>query len=459
MSDLRRVHRFRDHAVAGVNWRPTRFVDEVPSLRVCCLCRMIPKTVLALPCGYLLCQSCLAASSHGSDGRCPLDREPFKVAECSSCDLPVSAVNALKVHCWNEGHGCKFEGAMEVMLRHYEHECTFHTVECFRCDEQVLHSELPAHYSAGCSAAVSLACPKNTSLDSQAFTIRGVMGVLVEMKTLLRGANQEPLLPAMQSQVNELTERIRNLESRSAAIPQAIAATATSDFTQVAAPSPSASQKKKTSRQTATEEAGASSTSRSCSGENSKPPQLEPLVDLRREVLEAMRKTTSQDYPRHVITYISEEAEYHLEFDGLLPTAVSWWEVPGTVNYVLTLDKFHIFPWFNTHNVADLTVLHTRDAYFTLTVFTIRGHIRVDISLHGMRGGSQWLRPVFSVKAYSLTTGNIVPLSTSEELQDCTHDRKFWEHHRRIYDINFFVLALIHTPIAGIKLEIELCCQ
>ncbi|KAH7958007.1 hypothetical protein HPB51_028010 [Rhipicephalus microplus] len=71
MSDLRRVHRFRDHAVAGVNWRPTRFVDEVPSLRVCCLCRMIPKTVLALPCGHLLCQSCLAASSHGSGGRCP----------------------------------------------------------------------------------------------------------------------------------------------------------------------------------------------------------------------------------------------------------------------------------------------------------------------------------------------------------------------------------------------------
>ncbi|KAH7987023.1 hypothetical protein HPB51_026575 [Rhipicephalus microplus] len=150
---------------------------------------------------------------------------------------------------------------MEVMLRHYEHECTFHTVECFRCDEQVLHSELPAHYSAGCSAAVSLACPKNTSSDSQVFTIQDVMGVLVEMKTLLRGANQEPLLPAMHSQVNELTERIRNLESRSAAIPQAIAATATSDFTQVAAPSPSASQKKKTSRQTATEEAGASSTS------------------------------------------------------------------------------------------------------------------------------------------------------------------------------------------------------
>ncbi|XP_075723651.1 lactosylceramide 4-alpha-galactosyltransferase-like [Rhipicephalus microplus] len=81
------------------------------------------------------------------------------------------------------------------------------------------------------------------------------MGVLVEMKTLLRGANQELLLPAMQSQLNELTERMRNLESRSAAIPQAIAAAATSDLAQVAAPSPPASPKKENSRQTATEEA------------------------------------------------------------------------------------------------------------------------------------------------------------------------------------------------------------
>uniref|UniRef100_A0A6M2D5J5 Putative tnf receptor-associated factor 6 ovary overexpressed n=1 Tax=Rhipicephalus microplus TaxID=6941 RepID=A0A6M2D5J5_RHIMP len=448
MSDLRRVHRFRDHAVAGVNWRPTRFVDEVPSLRVCCLCRMIPKTVLALPCGHLLCQSCLAASSHGSGGRCPLDRKPFKEAECSTCDLTTRSVNALKVHCWNDGQGCKFEGAMEIMLRHYENECTFHTVECFRCGEQVLHSELPAHYAAGCSAAVSLACPKNTSSDSQAFTLRDVTGALAELKALLRGANQELLLPVIESRMNELTERIRNLESMSAVITRAARAAVTSDLVRVAAPSPSASQIKETSRQTATEEAGASSTSRSCSGENLKPPQLEPLVGLPQEVLEAMRKTTSQDYPRHVFT--DDDPDIRLELVGLLPTALSWREVLRTVKYVLTFRKFLNF--ISTY----VTVLHARDAYFTLFAEGTREGLRADITFHGMRGDSQCVPPVFCVKTYSWLTGEIVPLSATEERCDCEHDRDLWTHRRRTYYLYIYNEELIPTRDTEIKLEIEL---
>ncbi|KAH7972909.1 hypothetical protein HPB52_018640 [Rhipicephalus sanguineus] len=59
MQDRGRVHRFHDHAVAGVNWRPTRFVDKVPTSRVCGICRMIPNRILVLPCGHLLCQSAI----------------------------------------------------------------------------------------------------------------------------------------------------------------------------------------------------------------------------------------------------------------------------------------------------------------------------------------------------------------------------------------------------------------
>ncbi|XP_049275989.1 TNF receptor-associated factor 3-like [Rhipicephalus sanguineus] len=214
MPDLQGVHRFRDHAVAGVNWRPTRFVDEVPSSRVCGLCRMIPKRIMVLPCGHLLCHSCLAANSEGCGGRCPLDQEPFEEAECVSYDLPTRKANALKVHCWNKAHGCEFEGAVEFMLRHYENECTFHTVECLRCGEEVLHKELSRHYAAVCSAAVSSTRAENASSDSQVLTIQDVTAALEELKALLRDANHEQLLLAIQSQMNELSEQIRNQEHR-----------------------------------------------------------------------------------------------------------------------------------------------------------------------------------------------------------------------------------------------------
>ncbi|XP_037528949.1 uncharacterized protein LOC119406287 [Rhipicephalus sanguineus] len=226
MPDLRRVHRFRDHAVAGVNWRPTRFVDEVPNLRVCGLCRMIPRRILVLPCGHLLCQSCHTASSQGCRGQCPLDQEPFEEDECDSYDFPTRKANALKVYCWNEAHGCQIQETMEDMLRHYEKECTFHTVECLRCGEEVLHRELSTHYVAGCTAAVSLAVMENTSSESRSLAFVDGTADLEELKTLMRNANHEQLLLQIQCQMNDLIEQIRNQEPRPAVITHAVSASA-----------------------------------------------------------------------------------------------------------------------------------------------------------------------------------------------------------------------------------------
>ncbi|KAL1421687.1 hypothetical protein MTO96_004071 [Rhipicephalus appendiculatus] len=102
MANIRRVHRFRGHAVAGVNWRPTRLFDQLPSFRVCDLCRVIPKRTMVMPCSHVLCLTCHRASCEGVDGRCPMDGEPFVVAECSALVLPATKASSLKIYCWNE---------------------------------------------------------------------------------------------------------------------------------------------------------------------------------------------------------------------------------------------------------------------------------------------------------------------------------------------------------------------
>ncbi|XP_049275988.1 uncharacterized protein LOC119406281 [Rhipicephalus sanguineus] len=304
MPDLGRVHRFRDHPFAGVNWRPTRFVDEVHSTRVCALCRMIPKTTVLLPCSHVLCQSCHAANSQGCGGRCPLDQEPFEEADCVSYDLPTRTANALKVHCWNEEHGCEFEGAVELMLRHYENECTFHAVECLRCGEKVQHRALSTHYAAGCRGAVSSPRSEHASSDSQALTLQDATAALEELKRLLRNANHEQLLLAIQTQMNALIEQTRNQGGRPAVITHDVAALASSQMDQVAAPSTSTSLQERTSRQNPTEEVSAPSTTRSSSEETTRSSsrsssllhrQLEPLVDLPESVLRRMGKTSSQE--------------------------------------------------------------------------------------------------------------------------------------------------------------------
>ncbi|XP_065296148.1 E3 ubiquitin-protein ligase PDZRN3-B-like [Dermacentor albipictus] len=217
-----RLYRFRDHAVAGVNWRPTRFVGEVPNSRVCGLCRMIPKRMLLLPCGHGLCHSCHAAISQAVHPRCPLDQEPFKQVECHSIDF-AARNRSLKVYCWNEEHGCEHMGTLDRMLEHYEKECTFHTMECLRCGEEVQHRDLPTHYAAGCTARASSAIRACRCSEPAAMALADDIAALQDLNEAL-GRLSDQLLPVMQSQLNELAVEVGNQEARLAVITRKLVA-------------------------------------------------------------------------------------------------------------------------------------------------------------------------------------------------------------------------------------------
>ncbi|KAL1470604.1 hypothetical protein MTO96_004555 [Rhipicephalus appendiculatus] len=294
MPDPRRAYRFRDHAVAGVNWRPTRFVDEGT-----------PKEAVDFV--------------HWTTSR----SKKFSV---SAMNYPPRRANALKVYCWNEAKGCKSEGTMESMLRHYENECTFHTLECLRCGEEVLHRELATHYVARCSAADSLAGTEKISSESGAVTFQDVMGALEEVKALWRDANCEQLLLLeIQTRMNQLVELIRNRESRLTVKTEVLAVPATSKTDQVAGPSPSTSLQEGTSMQNPTEQVSSSSTTLWCSQETLMPRQLEPLVDLPKEVLQAMRKTSWEgklyNCEHDEGSWICQRV-YHRNIDGLVRNGV-----------------------------------------------------------------------------------------------------------------------------------------
>ncbi|KAL1421696.1 hypothetical protein MTO96_004080 [Rhipicephalus appendiculatus] len=267
MTDVSRVHRFRNHPIAGVNWRPTRLVAELPSSSVCGLCRMIPKRAVMLSCGHFLCEWCHAASSEGGSGVCPLDEEPFVQAKFTGYNLRIGPANALEVYCWNEAHGCEYRSAMEDMLQHYEKECTFHSVECWRCGEAVLHKELKTHFAAACSVRVSSSRTETTSSESRAMTLQNVRNALEEVKTMLTHSNHDQVLSAIQSQVNELAERVKNQESRLAELAGESGSSVPADTDQHTAAASSTVSQESASRQDPANEATTSTSSLSCSQE------------------------------------------------------------------------------------------------------------------------------------------------------------------------------------------------
>nr|XP_054924715.1 TNF receptor-associated factor 6-like isoform X3 [Dermacentor andersoni] len=362
-----RVYRFRDHVVSGVNWRPTRFVDEVPSSRVCGLCRMIPKQTVLLPCGHALCQSCHAGSLEGGVGHCPLDGEAFEEGECVGYGFPARKVNTVKVYCWNEAHGCEYTGTMDRMLEHYENECAFHTVECLRCGQGVQHRDLLTHYAAGCSAGVSTAITESS--QPTAVTLEDVNAALEDAKARLGCLNHDQLLPVIQSQLNELKEEVRNQEATFTRELGACEHNLKAEMEQITVTISSTVSHQRKSQQNPLEEASTSRSLSLRSGQDLILRKLEHLVNLQHS-----RKTSPKPDSNRVIARC--ETEYgnvrHLTSALSIPARI---KEDGCLSYLLTLENFEeiIQCQEGFKQFAEITVRHMEDTYFTIAVWKYGG--------------------------------------------------------------------------------------
>nr|XP_050026614.1 uncharacterized protein LOC126521914 [Dermacentor andersoni] len=423
-----RVHRFRDHVVAGVNWRPTRFLDEVPSSRVCGLCLMIPKRTVLLPCSHALCQSCHAASLEGGVGQCPLDQVQFEEAECVGYDFPTRTANTVKAYCWNEAHGCEYTGTMERMLEHFENECTFHTVECERCGEGVQHRELPTHYAAGCSAGASAAITESS--EHTALTLAHVNAALEDVKAMLGCLNHDQLLPVIQSQLNELTEQARNQEARLAGITRELGACENNlkgEMAQSAATISSTVSHQLTSQQNPLEEG---STSRSLSLHSGQELILRKLEGLAH--LENWQTSPNPDFGR-VIAHCKPLHHSVRRLNSALSTA-AWIKKIIRADYKLTLENCEeIIQWRGgLQQFAEITVWHTRDTYFTIAVSkygaTPASPLIVRIEFNGTLADSKCWPPFWSVDAVHPVTFNRRSLTSEAKACVCKRDERSLPH-------------------------------
>ncbi|XP_070376834.1 uncharacterized protein [Dermacentor albipictus] len=415
-----RVHRFRDHVVAGVNWRPTRFVDEVPSSRVCGLCRMIPKRTVLLPCGHALCQSCHAGNLEGSFQQCPLDQEPFEQAECVGYEFPARTANTMKAYCWNEAHGCEYTGTMDRILEHYENECTFHIVECLRCGEGVQHRDLPTHYAAGCSAGVSTAITESS--HPTAVTLEDVNAALEDVKAMLGCLNHDQLLPVIQSQLNELTEQARNQEARFTRELGACEQNLKAEMEQITATISSTVSQQRTSQQNPLEEA---STSRSLSLLSEQEDEIRRQCEHSAHLEHSRQTSPKPDSSRVIARCWAEYGDVrHLNSALSIPARIK--KIP-TVTYRLTLEYFEeIIQWQGDRKqFAEITVPHMQDTHFTIAVWKYgdcAADLVLKIQFNGTLVDSKCWPPFWRVFALHPGTSHLRWLTPAAERCCCNHD-------------------------------------
>lgn len=60
-----------------LDWKPTLFQEQLPAMRLCSVCGVLPKKVALLPCGHTHCEYCLQVSlANGSV--CLLDKKQYR---------------------------------------------------------------------------------------------------------------------------------------------------------------------------------------------------------------------------------------------------------------------------------------------------------------------------------------------------------------------------------------------
>ncbi|XP_075729499.1 uncharacterized protein LOC119185752 isoform X3 [Rhipicephalus microplus] len=306
---------------------------------------------------------------------------------------------------------------MEDMLRHYETECTFHLAECLRCGEPVLHKELAGHYVAGCSVTGSTAGPGKTPSKSRALTLEDVTAAFEEMKSLLNDSNSDELLPVIQSQVNELKEQVGKQESTLAEITREVGERVRSQEAQVAASTSSSTfQLERASGRDRINQHG-----KSASENLVTPRELGNFPNLPADVLLGMRKTSGEDYPQHFIEiYGGSTVKGSLYLRTQSSKMRTWREVFGNIRYCLDFIDAGYMIYAGDSRIAQIAVLPTSDAYFTVEVCNCYNYIRVRIKFEGLFGDS-CAAPFFYVKVYCWRRLRMVSMACYEWECVCKH--------------------------------------
>ncbi|XP_077533467.1 uncharacterized protein LOC144145679 isoform X1 [Haemaphysalis longicornis] len=139
--------------------KPLKFVDPIPSSRICSACCNVPRLMLMLVCGNNFCESCYNSCSTISECVCPMDGDSCAIADISSKEYPAEQLLRRTVRCWNEANGCAVLPASQV-AEHIRHDCRYHVTRCPNFTADVLCSDVCAHLKSQCTTLVLHAAPE-----------------------------------------------------------------------------------------------------------------------------------------------------------------------------------------------------------------------------------------------------------------------------------------------------------
>lgn len=161
---------------SGFDWRPTRFVNGIPSNKVCSACGLVPSKSALLPCRHVLCGTCYDVCGSGRKS-CPVENEQFEGEDVVWTNFGKENLLSRKVQCWNARSGCDAVGSVSEILEHFDNQCNHHLVDCLRCHKKILHRDVIKHLSSSdCSSPMNVKGIAKKTIDSDASQVMEMLG-------------------------------------------------------------------------------------------------------------------------------------------------------------------------------------------------------------------------------------------------------------------------------------------
>ncbi|XP_077551040.1 TNF receptor-associated factor 3-like [Haemaphysalis longicornis] len=191
-----------------LDWRPTVFVNGIPSNRVCSACGLVPSNIALLPCRHLLCKSCYdRCASNGS--RCCLDGEAILADDVLWSATSTDSILGRNIRCWNSPLGCGVTGPVSEVLQHFNTDCEHHTVTCPCCRGSVAHKDIVNHLASGvCGPTSGTEIVAGENVDSGIMGITSALSNLDAKVSLLQRSIEENLESMASGSVRMLAQEV-----------------------------------------------------------------------------------------------------------------------------------------------------------------------------------------------------------------------------------------------------------
>ncbi|XP_077545128.1 TNF receptor-associated factor 3-like [Haemaphysalis longicornis] len=178
---------------SGFDWRPTLFVNGIPSNKVCSACGLVSSKSALLPCRHVLCLPCYDASGSGRKC-CPVEKEQFEDDDVVWTNFGKENLLSRTIQCWNAPTGCSAVGSACEVLEHFDKECDLHPVDCLRCHKRIPHKDVIKHLgSADCCSPSAGETIATKSADGDICRATEMLGQLEQRLSCLHEYLREKL--------------------------------------------------------------------------------------------------------------------------------------------------------------------------------------------------------------------------------------------------------------------------